>query len=513
MELLFADDEPPLPGSDVPSPSIPPWKMLVVDDDPEVIAVTRLALTGFEFLGRRVQILSAHSGEAGREIFEREPDIAVALIDVVMETEDAGLRLVEFIRSGCDNHTTRVYLRTGQPGHAPVDRVIRDYDIDDYKEKTELTAQKLRTLLYSGLRAYRDITALQRQRDGMRRVILATSDILRTGSLREFASAVLGQLTELLGLRDTAIYCLVLPAQAAGGRSARTLAASGSLVQFADQGALDSLPPAIAARFQEALTRKESLHGDKDYVLYHRSFSGQENLLYVELTHPIASHERELLELYAINVSLTFENLSVMEEMQATQGEVVGMLGDAVEQLGTSSAAHVQRVARVSQALARAAGVDEATARLILLAAPLHDVGKVAVADSILLKAGALDPDEWAAMKAHTELGAELLARSRREVMQIAATIARGHHEHWDGSGYPSGLAGDAIPLVARVVSLADAFDSLASDRPYRARWSDEQIRTYLQEQAGKRFDPQLVALLLGDFARFVALRAEVREA
>ncbi len=512
MEFLFADDDPPPPGSEAPSPSLPPWKMLVVDDDPEVIAVTRLALTGFEFLGRRVQILSAHSGEAGREIFARESDIAVALIDVVMETDDAGLRLVEFIRKDCDNHTARVYLRTGQPGHAPVDRVIREYDIDDYKEKTELTAQKLRTLLYSGLRAYRDISTIQRQRDGMRRVILATSDILRSGSLREFASAVLGQLTELLGLRDTAIYCLVLPAQGTGSRAARTLAASGSLMEFADQGDLDSLPPAISARFQEALQRQESLHGDKDYVLYHRSFGGKENLLYVELTGAIAAHERELLELYAINVTLTFENLSVMEEMHATQGEVVGMLGDAVEQRGTSSAAHVQRVARISQVLARAAGLDEASARQILLAAPLHDVGKIAVADSILLKAGSLDPDEWAAMKAHTELGAEMLARSRREVLQLAATIARAHHEHWDGSGYPAGLAGEAIPFAGRVVSLADAFDSLASDRPYRVRWSDEQIRAYLQEQAGKRFDPQLVNLLLADFARYVALRAEVQD-
>jgi len=248
-------------------------------------------------------------------------------------------------------------------------------------------------------------------------------------------------------------------------------------------------------------------------VLYHRSFGGKENLLYVELTHAIAAHERELLELYAINVALTFENLSVMEEMHATQGEMVSMLGDAVEQRGTSSAAHVQRVARISQALARAAGQDDTTARLILLAAPLHDVGKITVSDSILLKAGALDPDEWAAMKAHTEKGAELLGRSRRDVMQLAATIARAHHEHWDGSGYPAGLAGASIPFAGRVVSLADAFDSLASDRPYRARWSDDEIRAYLTEQAGKRFDPQLVSLLLADFARYVALRAEVQDA
>ncbi|GAA5180930.1 DUF3369 domain-containing protein [Niveibacterium umoris] len=513
MEFLFADDDPVMPDKAAASRNAPTWKMLVVDDDPEVVAVTRLALSGFEFLGRKVEILSAHSGIEGREIFNREPEIAVALIDVVMESEDAGLKLVEYIRVQCANHTTRVYLRTGQPGHAPVDRVIREYDIDDYKEKTELTAQKLRTLLYSGLRAYRDITTISRQRDGMRRVILATSDILRTGSLREFASAVLGQLTDLLGLNDSAIYCLVLPASDKSPRAARTLAASGSLVEFADQGDLESLPPAISARFKEALQRRESLHGEHDYVLYHRNHSGQENLLYVELKTEIGVHERELLELYAINVSLTFENLTVLEELQAAQGEVVSLLGDAVEQRRAPSAAHVERVARISHALALSIGLDERAARMILHAAPLHDVGKIAIDDAILLKPGTLDPEEWAAMKTHAVVGAELLARSDREVMQIAAQIARSHHEHWDGSGYPAGLAGEAIPLVGRIVALADAFDSLSTARPYRTRWPDEEIRSYLEAQSGKRFDPRLVAALLGDFGRFVAIRERFPDA
>lgn len=510
MDFLFADDEPADEAKSARVQAVSPWKMLVVDDDAEVVQVTKLALSGFEFLGRKVEILSASSGAEGRALFEKVPDIAVALIDVVMETEDAGLRLVEFIRLECANHTTRVYLRTGQPGHAPVDRVIRDYDIDDYKEKTELTAQKLRTLLYSGLRAYRDITTIERQRDGMRRVILATSDILRSGSLREFASAVLGQLTDLLGLQDSAIYCLVLPANDKARRAARTLAASGSLVEFADHGDFDKLPQAIRNRFEEALQRKDSLHSESDYVLYHRSHSGQENLLYVELKDRIGVHERELLELYAINVSLTFENLTVLEDLQAAQGEVVGMLGDAVEHRGNSNGAHVQRVARLSQALALAAGVDDATARLILHAAPLHDIGKIAVADSILLKAGTLDADEWASMKLHAEVGAELLERSRREVMKLAAEIARSHHEHWDGSGYPAGLSGDEIPVSGRVVALADAFDSLSSARPYRASWTPEAVRTYLSDQSGKRFDPRLVEILLGDFARFMAIRAAV---
>ncbi len=154
--MQFADEEPESPAALGPRPS-KPWCVLMVDDDAEVHTVSRLALRGFEFQGRGLEMLSAISAQQARGIFETRDDIALALIDVVMETEHAGLDLVTYVRDTLGNHRTRLVLRTGQPGMAPEDRIIREYDIDDYKQKTELTIQKLRTLFFGKLRAYRDL--------------------------------------------------------------------------------------------------------------------------------------------------------------------------------------------------------------------------------------------------------------------------------------------------------------------------------------------------------------------
>lgn len=193
---FFSDHAP----SQSPQPSAVPsdkpcWCVLLVDDDAEIHGITRLALRGFEFQSRPLELLSAHSAAEAREIFARRHDIALALVDVVMETEHAGLDLVRYLREDCNNRLTRLVLRTGQAGQAPEDRVIREYDIDDYKEKTELTAQKLRTLLYSMLRSYRDLCVIEEQRRGLSKVMEASAKVQNAATLKLFSSTVLEQLT------------------------------------------------------------------------------------------------------------------------------------------------------------------------------------------------------------------------------------------------------------------------------------------------------------------------------
>ena len=149
-----------------------------------------------------------------------------------METEHAGLDLVRYLRETCDNRLTRLVLRTGQAGQAPEDRVIRDYDIDDYKEKTELTTQKLRTLFYSMLRSYRDLGVIEAQRRGLSRVLQASAKVQNAATLKLFSSTVLEQLTSLLHLDRSALYCLVLPGEGHSDRETRTLAATGEFAEY-----------------------------------------------------------------------------------------------------------------------------------------------------------------------------------------------------------------------------------------------------------------------------------------
>ncbi len=168
-ELVFAEDE-DSPGADAPGA---PWKLLVVDDDEEIHSVTTLTLANFEFEGRRLEFLHADSGAEAREILARHPDIAMVLLDVIMETDDAGLEVARYIREELGNRFVRIVLRTGQPGQAPERRVITGYDINDYKEKTELTSTKLYTVVYTGLRAYRDMVDLDRTRSALEAKVAA----------------------------------------------------------------------------------------------------------------------------------------------------------------------------------------------------------------------------------------------------------------------------------------------------------------------------------------------------
>jgi len=150
-----------------------PWLVLVVDDEPDVIAITRAALHGCMYEKRPIRILGACSAAAGRDMLERYPEIAVILLDVVMESDDAGLQLVRHIRTEMGNRRVRIILRTGQPGQAPERDVILNYDINDYKSKTELTTQKLFTSVVAALRGYEDITEIEQHRAGLERVVRA----------------------------------------------------------------------------------------------------------------------------------------------------------------------------------------------------------------------------------------------------------------------------------------------------------------------------------------------------
>ena len=174
------------------------WKVAVVDDDPAVHEGTRFALYDYALNGQGLEILSAFSAAEGRELLQKHPDIAVVLLDVVMETEEAGLDLVGFIRNELKNETVRIVLRTGQPGQAPERKVIVDYDINDYKAKTELTADRLFTTLTAALRSYSQLQRIVETRRGLEIIIDAASTMFDLGSMQRLAEGVLTQIASLL---------------------------------------------------------------------------------------------------------------------------------------------------------------------------------------------------------------------------------------------------------------------------------------------------------------------------
>lgn len=182
-------------------------------------------------------------------------------------------------------------------------------------------------------------------------------------------------------------------------------------------------------------------------------------------------------------------------QLEQSRREAIFMLGEAGHHNDTDTGVHIWRMAAYSAALAKASGWSDEASQQLELAAPMHDTGKIGIPDAILRKPGKLDADEWVAMKTHARIGHDILSKSKAPLFQLAAEVALRHHEKWDGSGYPDGLAGEAIPESARIVALADVFDALTMKRPYKEPWPVERVLTTLRESSGGHFEPRLVEL------------------
>lgn len=180
-------------------------------------------------------------------------------------------------------------------------------------------------------------------------------------------------------------------------------------------------------------------------------------------------------------------------QLEKSYREAVFMLGEAGHYNDNDTGEHIWRMATYSKMLARALGWQEAQCELMELAAAMHDTGKIGVPDSVLRKPGKLDADEWRLMQAHTTIGYDILSKSEAPLFQLAAEIALHHHEKWDGTGYPNGLAGHDIPEPARIVAIADVYDALSMQRPYKEPWPTDKIIGYLIEASGSHFDPDMI--------------------
>lgn len=203
-------------------------------------------------------------------------------------------------------------------------------------------------------------------------------------------------------------------------------------------------------------------------------------------------------------------SLVSIDTLRATRLQVIHRLGRAAEYKDNETGLHVIRMSHYAQEIALAAGMNAIDAEELLNAAPMHDIGKIGIPDVILQKPGKLTPDEWEIMKSHTEIGATIIGDDNSNLLKIARVIALNHHEKWDGSGYPNGLSGEAIPIEARIVAIADVFDALTSIRPYKAAWTIEEATAYIEKESGKHFDPALVTAFTAALPNIVTIRTQL---
>ena len=341
------------------------WKILIADDDEDVHVVTKLALRDFTFMERKLEFHSAYSGKEACAVLQRHPDTAVALLDVTMETENAGLNAVEFIRNTLENHMVRIILRTGQPGQSPEDDVIVRYHINDYKNKAELTSSRLFVSMVSALRSYQDLLA---------------------------------------------------------------------------KDALIAIVEKTAAELERAYNRV------------------------------IVANEK-LKTGFIISIKM-FSHL-----IELGEGVFSG---------------HSRRVAELSRHIAAKIGLDTEKTQDVMIAALLHDIGKIGMPETLRTKPlSEMSHEELSQYRDHPIKGAMILMAVGE--LQSASRQIHAQHERFDGLGYPDGLQGKTIPFGARIIAIANDYDSLQIGNHFRELYSPEQASDYILKWSGKRYDPVLV--------------------
>ncbi|AWU93926.1 ATP-binding response regulator [Azospirillum ramasamyi] len=351
-ELLFGPEDGIVMAERPQRPSGLAWPVLVVDDDPQVHAMTAVLLRDFDFDGRPFEVVSALSAEEAKAVLELRPDLPVALLDVVMETEDAGLRLVRYIREELGNQRMRIILRTGQPGQAPERDIIVGYDINDYKAKSELTAQRLFTTLVSALRAWRDIVTIERNRQGLERILSASASLFEMRSMRSFVEQLVEQIARLVDPGGTPSVLACRPLERGdGSRPVALVAGLGEFACSIGMPVSEVLPADAAAEVEDALRSQRNLYRDDRCVLVFRTREHGVTVFRLERAEPYTADEHRLLELFCNRVAIGFDNVCLYEELVSLNRSLERRVDERTNELAANQKALILAKERVERAL------------------------------------------------------------------------------------------------------------------------------------------------------------------
>lgn len=435
------------------------WKVLIVDDEPDVHALSSIILKDVIFEGKPIKLISAYSANEAKEILKKENEIALAIIDIVMENEKSGFDLIHFIRNELKNELMRIVVRTGQPGYAPPREVILKYDINDYRDKSTLTSNELYTTVIARLREYSDILELYTQREILKEFTMSnTTNISDLNIFLEKINKILqkniSKNISIININNDKCY-------------------ENNQIFWNDKNKIEFFIK----------------HDDKKCLKYTLTFDT-----------PIKENYKNLLNLILSTQLLNIKNNILSKELIDNLYEIIYILSEITETRSLETGEHVKRVGKTTKIIAKNLEFDKKDLEYIETAAMLHDIGKIGIPDNILNKPGKLNDDEWEIMKNHTIIGYKILSSVNNPLFKMAANIALNHHENWDGSGYPNGLKGEEIPLEARIVSIVDVYDALSSDRVYRKAWSKEKVLDFIKKNKGIKFDPKIVQVFFDNY-------------
>jgi len=271
------------------------------------------------------------------------------------------------------------------------------------------------------------------------------------------------------------------------------------------------IPPILVLTAQRAQDFRQRAFdaGARDYVTkpfdMNELLSRVRNLLEGYLAQQYMRRQNDILDHRVLERTMELEEAQQL--LHESRLQVVRRLGRAAEFRDNETGLHIIRMSKIAALIGKAAGMNDVGCDLLLNAAPMHDIGKIGIPDEILLKPGRFDDDEWRVMQSHAQIGADILSGDDSTLLNMASEIALTHHEKWDGSGYPFGLKGEQIPLVGRLCALADVYDALTSERPYKQAWLEHDAVEYVVNESGRHFDPTLVEHFLALYPKIASIR------
>jgi len=299
--------------------ALTPWKVVIVDDDPQMHHVTKIAINDFEFEGRKLNLVYIYNGNDAKEYFAQHNDIALVLLDVVMESDHAGLEVVKYIRDELENHYTRIILRTGQPGNAPEHEVIRSYDIDGYVSKTQTTIQLLHHTIYIALRSYRDLIRLQHYLKGLEAIIGSICNLTQIDDVLALSNAVLGQIKNVLNAESTQF--LIKDSEAYSVVKAKNHTWNISMEEntafFIDDNDISKSNSHLYTVIKSALEQQQSIIAPPYYCHYFQSLKGSENIFIIKHNNKLKQSSLRLIKLFSMNIALTIEHLLLKQNKEA----------------------------------------------------------------------------------------------------------------------------------------------------------------------------------------------------
>ncbi len=484
------------------------WKLLVVDDEESVHTITKIVLKKFNYDNRSVEILSAYSILEAKKLLDEHSDIAVVLLDVVMEEDSAGFEVVKYIRDIRKNMLTRIILRTGQPGYAPEKKIFIDYDINDYRLKTELTEDKLYVTILAALRSYKQLILFDNNRMRLEKIISLSSSFHKIKYFNEFTTSVLIQLSSILNVSNNLTFNKSSGIIAIKTNGKFIIAdAVGEYLNYIDKNIIDVLSSEELNCLDIAIKENKTIYLSNSFISHYTSEYNSEYVVFIKFSIELNDWDKNLIDIFSSNISITLDNILLNGEIETSQKEIIFTLGEIAEARSQETGHHVKRVAEYTKLLALKYGLSMELAEKIRLASPMHDIGKLAIPDNILNKPGKLTPEEFEIMKTHSILGYEMLKNSKRDIIKMGAIIALQHHEKYNGTGYPAGLKGEDIHIYGRISAITDVFDALGSERVYKKAWALDKIVALFKEERGQHFDPFLVDLFLDNLNEFLRIR------